>query len=273
METNILKALSTLRGLRNFSLDSLYAGRNRMNNMGTALEYFVKDAFCGSFSAESIARKDREHSRFLSYIGNDTNPPDFIVKSGDAVEVKKLEVKGADLALNSSYPKDKLFSDNPLITEECRRCEKWNTKDIIYSVGIVKTGEIKLLWFVFGDCYAAARETYERVQGRISKGFQGAEGIEFSATQELGRVNKVDPLGITYLRIRGMWGIQNPARAFNYLELTSAGPKVIAIMREEKFLSFSKADRRLIPQELVRDVQIKNPNNPAKYMNAKAISF
>ena len=43
------------------------------------------------------------------------------------------------------------------------------------------------------------------------------QDVEFSETNELGRVNKVDPLGITYLRIRGMWGIENPIKVFNYV--------------------------------------------------------
>ena len=32
--------------------------------------------------------------------------------------------------------------------------------------------------------------------------------LYFAETKELGRVNQVDPLGITNLRIRGMWQIE-----------------------------------------------------------------
>lgn len=39
--------------------------------------------------------------------------------------------------------------------------------------------------------------------------------ISLTDTRELGKLNKVDPLGITYLRIRGMWGIENPFQVFN----------------------------------------------------------
>ncbi|MDE5002885.1 NgoPII family restriction endonuclease, partial [Francisella tularensis] len=34
---------------------------------------------------------------------------------------------------------------------------------------------------------------------------------------ELGRVTKLDPLGITNLRIRGMWQIENTRKDFDYL--------------------------------------------------------
>ena len=45
METNILKALNNMSKLESFQLTELYSGQNRMNNVGTALEYFVRDIF------------------------------------------------------------------------------------------------------------------------------------------------------------------------------------------------------------------------------------
>lgn len=36
-------------------------------------------------------------------------------------------------------------------------------------------------------------------------------------TNELGRINRVDPLGVTKLRIRGMWLLENPYKIFNNL--------------------------------------------------------
>lgn len=61
----------------------------------------------------------------FSYIGNQNNPPDSMLRNGDAIEVKKIESKKAALALNSSYPKAKLYADSPMINKECRECEKW----------------------------------------------------------------------------------------------------------------------------------------------------
>ena len=59
--------------------------------MGVALEYFVKDAFCNSLHIQGADEKDKEHSKYISYRGNDKNPPDFMISGGDAVEVKKVE--------------------------------------------------------------------------------------------------------------------------------------------------------------------------------------
>ena len=42
-----------------------------------------------------------------------------------------------------------------------------------------------------------------------------SSGLEAGETDELGRINKVDPLGITSLRVRGMWQIKNPSKVFS----------------------------------------------------------
>lgn len=277
MQANILKALASLQKVKSFSLPELYSGSNRVNNMGVALEYFVKDAFCGSYALKSLIDKDRAHSKLLSYIGNANNPPDFIVRGGDAVEVKKIQSSKSGLALNSSYPKNRLYSDNPLITEACRQCEEWDEKDIIYTVGVVADGLIKLLWFVYGDCYAADKKVYESARNKIISGIQGISSIEFSETRELGRVNRVDPLGITYLRVRGMWGIENPTRVFNYLNFNQESvPSILALMRKQKFDSFPESDRASLEKlsnVQLSEVEIKDPDNPAKFIKAKAIKI
>ena len=115
-----------------------------------------------------------------------------------------------------------------MITQACKECEDWEEKDIIYTIGTVSGGALKLLWMVYGDCYAAREETYERVKNKISEGVNELAGVEFSETNELGRINKVDPLGVTYFRIRGMWGIDHPNKVFDYaqkfVELDLLGP-------------------------------------------------
>ena len=277
MQTNILKALANLQKVKSFSLPELYSGSNRVNNMGVALEYFVKDAFCDSYALKSLTDKDKAYSKILSYIGNANNPPDFIVRGGDAVEVKKIQSSHSGLALNSSYPKNRLYLDNPLITEACRQCEEWDEKDIIYTVGVVADGSIKLLWFVYGDCYAADRKVYEFARNKIISGIQGIGSIEFSETRELGRVNRVDPLGITYLRVRGMWGIENPTKVFNYLNFNQeSAPSILALMRKQKFDSFPESDRASLEKlgnVQLSEVKIKDPDNPAKFIKAKAIKI
>jgi hypothetical protein len=219
MKTTILQAVTNLSSVSNFELKSLYHGENKMNNVGTALEYFVKDMFCSTLDVSSIREKDRKHSDFLSYLGNQNNPPDFILKDGDAVEVKKIKTLKGDIQLNSSHPKLKLYSGDSRIKKACRESDggDWHEKDVIYTVGSVVHGRIKVLWFVYGSCYAADNDVYESTFDRVSSKIASMKDLDFNKTNEIGRINSVDPLGITYLRVRGMWGIRNPHAVFGHL--------------------------------------------------------
>lgn len=278
--TNVLIALKNLTEHPLIDLVSHYRGRNRANNMGDALETYVKDLFCDATDLTDPNARNTRYEQAFSYIGNQNNPPDIMIRGGDAIEVKKIESLRSGIALNSSHPKDKLYSDSPMLTQACRDAENWREKDIVYVVGISKENTLKALWFVYGDCYAAGKEVYERIKTKISSGLRELEGVDFSETKELGRVNKVDPLGITYLRIRGMWHIENPIKVFDYVADvdTENGFTVNALMLKAKYDSFSENDRNalenLVGKNLtIDDVRIKSPNNPARLLNAKLIKF
>lgn len=281
METNLLVAIKNLVENPIIDLVSYYgSSNNRANNMGDALEFYIKDLFCNSLGEKNIEKKNEIYSKYLSYVGNQNNPPDIIIKQGDAIEVKKIESLRSGIALNSSYPKDKLFSDSSMITTACKNCENWQEKDLIYVVGVSKENKLKALWFVYGNCYSASKEIYERIRSKISEGINGLQDVEFSKTNELGRVNRVDPLGITYLRIRGMWGIENPINVFDYVVPKNNSSKffVNAILLEEKYFSFPEKDRKNIENIVdnnfsVKNIKIKSPNNPAKLLDAKLLSF
>ena len=244
--------------------------------MGESLETYVKDLFCDSFDL-SAGEKIVEYNQHFSYLGNQNNPPDIMLRGGDAIEVKKIESANSSLALNSSHPKDKLHADDPKINSACRNAEDWSEKDIIYTVGHVNNSQLKYIWFVYGDCYAASRETYTRVSNAITEGVTSIGDIEFQQTNELARVNKVDPLGITYLRIRGMWGINNPVKVYNYLSEAS-GKFANLLLLKSKYETFPQEDRDRIEQLVgdkftIVDVQIKDPNNPASLLDAKLLSY
>lgn len=279
METNILKAIKNIIDNPVIDLVSFYRSTNRMNGMGESLELYIKDILCGTLGVQDMAEKNRIFSNHFSYIGNDTNPPDIIIKGGDAIEVKKIETMNTDIALNSSYPKDKLYANSPMITGNCRQCENWVEKDLLYIIGLVKETKLKSLWFVYGDCYAANKETYERIKTKISSGLRELPDIELAETNEVGRLNRVDPLGITYLRIRGMWGINNPNKVFNYVTSQTQGDFTInALLLRDKYDSFPQEDRLVLENSSnenfsISDVQIKSPNNPAVLLDAKLISF
>lgn len=256
---------------------------NRINAVGDALEEFIKDAFADTIQESDLGIKAEKYNQIFSWLGNQNNPPDLILKNGNAVEVKKITSLKSQIALNSSYPKDKLFSDDPMITSDCRSCEPWKEKDIVYVIGVFQKERLKLLWIIYGSCYAAKSEYYTRIKNKISSGINEIEGVEFSETKELGRVNKVDPLGISYLRIRGMWGIDNPINVYDYLNLdvqkdtNNSLFQLIAIIPEDKYLSLinknENTNESIDSHKLhVKKARIKSPDNPAKMTNVMIIS-
>ncbi len=281
MTTNLLIAIKNIVENPVTNLISYYGSANRINNIGEALEFYIKDLFCNSSKIEGILPKIEAYSEYLSYVGNQNNPPDIMIKGGDAIEVKKLEGKGyGTLALNSSYPKDKISANSLMITKECRECEDWVEKDILYVVGSADSDILKSLWFVYGDCYAADKDVYERIKNTISTGIKELSDVEFSDTKEFAKIKRVDPLGITDLRIRGMWHIDTPSKAFNYITTVNHESflTVNAILLKNKYDSFPETDRLYLENLKVdgfsiADIKIKSPNNPAKLLDAKLISF
>ena len=279
--TNILQAVRVIVNNRIPDVASFYRSRNRINAVGDALEAFIKDTFANTVSETNESYKQEVYSNLFSYSGNANNPPDLMIKGGDAIEVKKVGVGTAKIALNSSYPSARLFIDSPMITSTCRNCETWTEKDIIYAIGCFQSNKLETLWLIYGDCYAASRETYEKIRNKISQGVREISTVEFSFTKELGRVNKIDPLGITDLRIRGMWQIENPKNAYKYLNIDYQPNKsfrLFVLIQETKYLSFPIEDRKQIeslnsPDLFIEDIKIKSPDNPVKLLSAKFISY
>ena len=163
--SNILDAIVNLVNNPVVHLREYYHGRNRANNVGDALEEYVKDMFAGTFGVDEKERIEKISETF-SYLGNNSNPPDAMLKNGDAIEVKKIESFGSALALNSSYPKHSLKSSSPMISKACRNAEKWLEKDIIYIVGIVDKSNNNLcqLCMVYGRNYCADEDCYSRIK-------------------------------------------------------------------------------------------------------------
>ncbi len=280
---NILSAFANLVANRQTSLSGTATSHNTMNRMGEKLEAYVKDLFCNSFSATED-KKIEIHNKYFSYTGNQNNPPDIMLRGGDAIEVKKIETQNSQLALNSSYPKDVLHSDDPRINKKCRTCENWTEKDMFYIIGHISDNKgvesLEHMWMVQGKCYAADRDTYTKISDVISDGVNSIPDVEFTKTKELARVNKVDPLGITYLRIRGMWGIDNPTSVFKYLSGAN-GKMANLLLLKEKYNSYPEASRKAIEGLAnqngsgltITDVKIKDPNNPADLLDAKLLSL
>lgn len=278
--SNIMNAIYHLINNPVIELKDFYKSKNRANSMGDALEEYIKDLFVNTVNEADEQNRLRKISEAFSYLGNQNNPPDSMLRSGDAIEVKKIEGKNANLALNSSYPKHKLYANSKLITEACRNCENWSEKDIIYVVGVVNGSILSSLCMVYGVDYAADEITYERIKRIIVDGIESIPNVEFAPTNEIAKVKKVDPLGITDLRVRGMWSIENPFKVFGYVYSRDFTKKFnfMCIINEEKYNSFENTF--LIEQCVgkiknfnIVPVQIKNPNNPAVLKKAKLITF
>ena len=278
--SNILKAFINIVNNYQQNISTVTSGNNRANNMGEGLEYYIQNIFASTHNMTDETLRLEELSKIYSYQGNKNNPPDLMLKNSDAIEIKKLESKNSAIALNSSYPKAKLYADSPMITKACKACEAWAEKDMLYAIGYTQKTTLKSLWLVYGDCFCADKATYERIKNTISEGINTIANVEFTETKELGKVKKVDPLDITDLRIRGMWHIDNPNKIFSYIYEydENAEFQCIVLLQKDKYNTLPNADKEAIEalnndKISVKDVKIKNPNNPAQLIDAKLLVF
>jgi hypothetical protein len=275
---NTIEALANLvEGT--FVLEHNSASLNRMNSQGESLEAFVQNAFCPIEPNSDLAAGNKLRSEVFSYLGNQNNPPDFMLRGGDAVEVKKVKGKSARIALNSSYPKQNLNRKSKMISAACRNAETWTKKDLLYVIGeLSNETSIQHLWFIYGDCYSAEEATYESIRTVIRKGVRELD-LDNAETNELGRVNGVDPLGITNLRIRGMWDISGPREVFSGMfPPVDSRPSFFAVMTTEKYLAFPEISRARLENMSdlgvkIKTVEIRSPDNPAKLMDATTIEW
>lgn len=277
--TNILEAIINISKLENLNIDEVILGNNRAVNMGEGLESFVKNAFSNAFGIDDKIEKNKIYNKYFSYEGSKRTPPDLMLRNGDALEVKKTETLSSELQLNSSHPKAKLFCNSTLINNHCRNCEEWETKDFIYVIGhLPKSNYLSSLWFIHGEIYAADESVYIDLKNSVSELLEKSDDLSFSLTNEIGRINAVDPLKITNLRVRGMWLLQPPYKTFDYIHEYDYTAKfqTITILSTEKYLSYPLGSRTKIESDeniLIKDIQVNNPNNPVDLIHAKLIIF
>ena len=277
--TNILEAIINISKLEDLNIDEVILGNNRAVNMGEGLESFVKNAFSNAFGIDDKNEKNRIYNQHFSYEGSKRTPPDLMLRGGDALEVKKTETLTTELQLNSSHPKAKLFSNSTLINNHCRTCEEWEIKDFIYVIGhLPKSNYLSSLWFVHGEIYAADESVYIDLKNSVSELLESSDDLSFSPTNEIGRINAVDPLKITNLRVRGMWLLQPPYKAFDYVHEYDKTAKfqTIAILSTEKYLTYPYESRVKIEADeniSIKDIKVNNPNNPVDLIDAKLITL
>ncbi|MGQ4006472.1 NgoPII family restriction endonuclease [Francisellaceae bacterium CB300] len=266
--SNTLKAIISITKNFNRKLDNISFGNNRANSVGEGLELFVANAF-------NDFKEDKANlNEIFSFRGSQNHPPDFMLKGGDAIEVKKTGSSNSQLQLNSSHPKNRIYINDPKITNAAKTCEDWNVKDLLYIVGNENKLQLDNIWLVYGDCFVADKQIYKDIEQPIRETINSLG--DNSTTKELGRLNNVDPLKVSSLRIRGMWLLTNPSKYFKntFEELSSLEYKVYAIIRKEKFLSFPKQDIDAISNNeeiIVKDSKIPDPNNPANMIDVKLV--
>jgi hypothetical protein len=284
MSSNILTAIKNISDFKNNNIRG-YLKEHATPQIKTVREqmaYYLKDAISGSFKSAKDKKPKKLNDRIFSYLGNKNKPPDMILKGSDALIIKTIKTIKGSLTIANMPPKDCLKWNDPWIIRNCRNVDggQWFSKDIFYVTGWIERGKIKYLYFVQGRCYASEAKVYNKridgIKNNINEYFV-SEGLKTNYAIGLGKVTNIDPLGITNLTIRSIWKIQNPLRAFS--EIYSYDKKqdftLIALMLKNKFDSFPKKDIDAIigdKQIKSREVKIKNPNNPAKKIDAKLIT-
>lgn len=244
--------------------------------MGDPLEIFVKDLFCGSLDIDNYEEKEEIHRQYLSYLGSQNHPPDFMIRGGEAFEVKRKR-KGtgeSKIALNSSYPMQKMSNDYSRLNNDGRTCEDdiggWDEKDMVYVTGLVKGKDVEFIWIVYGDCFAAPRDIYKSLAEKVSSKIdEGVQSLKYGYLQgdgnEIGGVKEVDPRGRSKLRIRGMWDIEHPAKSIkehieDFEDKKEEHKPLYLVLREEKYSNLPNEDKDVVESE--ENINIYNVNLP-----------
>lgn len=68
---------------RTLVLREYSAGHNRANDLGKDLEEYIKDLFAGTVNETNDQNRNIALSKAFSYLGNQNNPPDAMLRGGD----------------------------------------------------------------------------------------------------------------------------------------------------------------------------------------------
>lgn len=275
---NVIRAFLNLVDDKYALVGQTREGLRRANTQGDSLEEFVKDAFAGSLEAKTYVEREKKHSATFSYKGNANNPPDALVRGGVAIETKKLNGSRSEIQLNSSHPKDVIYSTDSRITEQARSAEDWLEKDLVYAIGHLAGGHLKRLWLVYGDCIAASAEKYETTWNIIAKLISEDSGLNLANSNELASVRGIDPQDRTKLRVRGMWILANPNVLFEELTSEESRSQFYVLLKESTYQTIPESDRRELESRSMsglqnRIVTIPDPNNSGKEIEARFIGY
>jgi hypothetical protein len=284
MSSNVLTAIKSISDFKINEIRKYFReyATSQVNTDRERIAYYVKDAISGSFKSAKDKKPVERYDEAFSYLGSKNKLPDMILKDGDALVIKTIKTIKGSLTISNTPPKDRLNWNDPWIAKNCRMVDggQWNSKDIFYVTGWIERGKLKYLYFVQGRCFASEEKFYtKKIEGIKNNiyNYLASEGLKANNTVGLAKVGKMDPLGRTTLRIKNIWKIQNPIKAFSdvYTYDRKQDFTLIALMLKNKFDSFPNKDIDAIKsnnQIMSKDVRIKDPNDPAKKLDAKLIT-
>jgi len=251
---------------------------------GSGLELWVKHFLARTIGYANPVEIQGRWRNVYSFLGGTNNPPDLMIRGSYAIEVKKSEVatkvlrRPSSLQLNSSFPNRILSVDDPRLQRECLDAESWRQKPFIYVFGLVdkQTSSVRSLWLVDGRCISDLRSSYEAIIRKIQAPLT-AMGSE--ATNELGRFNRVDALGQTSLRVRGMWQLVHPAISLQKFLIAPGTRDFVfnCVLPENDFILFPEDDIAAIRIREHKGLMsscraIPDPTNANLSMQARIIS-
>lgn len=283
-DSNILKAIVNISESQDLDLDNYkkIEANNRIQKQGEGLEIFIKDSFCGVPEGPTPEQTRIEnYLRVFSDLGHANNPPDAMIRGGDAMEIKKHEgFSISSLSLNSSPPRTILTDEDRNIAMETSNCEPkpWK-RDYLYIIGNQKSKELRRVTLCYGNCFVACdndyRDFFDKIKKTITDG--DIQGAKFHDSKEFGRISEIDPLDFTRLRIRSMFELDNPNEIFkDQIDWKDNEDLMIsAIMKKEKFISFPEQDRESLESNNfeIKEFKGKNPDNPEEEIDLVLVRY
>ena len=281
-DPNIFKSIINISKSNDLDLKNYKAieQNNRIQKQGEGLEIFIKDSFCGIPKGSTPEQTRIEnYLKIFSDTGHANNPPDAMIKGGDAIEIKKHErFSRASLALNSSPPRTILTNEDRNIASETRDCETkpW-ARDYLYIIGNQKSKKLRRVTLCYGNCFVTCDNVYRDFFDKIKKSISdGLVGTSFLETKEFGRIYGIDPQNFTTLRIRSMFELQNPNEIFkDVIDWKDEDLVISAIMRKEKYESFSDQDCNSLKNNKfkIKNFQAKDPDNPKEKIDLVLVRY
>jgi hypothetical protein len=287
VKTNLLKSIINISKSKDLKQENYkkIKANNKIKEQGEGLEIFIKDSFCKIPKGSTLEKnRIKDYLEKFSDTGNANNPPDAMIKGGDAIEIKKKDDKSkvgskGSLQLNSSPPKSFLSNLDKNIQNSTKKCEKepWE-KEYLYVIGNIKSGKLWRVTYCYGNCFVSPSGEYSKIFDSIKNAINKTNigTAELIESDELGRIKKIDPQDFTTLRIRSMFELKSPNKIFeNKLNWKDEKLVISAIMRKEKFYSFPKKDRESLENNKFKidEFKGKDPKNPSKEIDLVLVKY